>query len=157
MLIKSVTTKGDAVSFTPAEALIHAVKIGLSSKNGSNFIYWSNDKAVPTSKFVVQNVDNENNYEAFAEGVVNAGKTSVSSDMFFAPTAHHFSIHYKSAKDDMGLPHLQVVSFSLNKVNTNPAENVGPIPELQTRESLMTSVGEIVPSSGGKPRGKSTK
>lgn len=148
MLIKTIVN-GKAIPLSPQEALIHALVMGLSRMNNPNFIHWTHDKNVKVTKFSVQQLSDEG-YEAFAEGSVNVGKTKIPEDTFYTAKLYDFVIHYKSTKDPIGAPHLDVVAFSISPANVNPSANVGPIPTPAVKESGMNVLGEILPASGGK-------
>lgn len=112
MLIKSVTKDGTAIPLTPEEALTPAVAIGLSTKNNSEFIFWTHEKAHATS--LSSHPKDDGGYEAFAEGTCVVGKTRVKDDQFFDGKPHTFKIHYGSSKDEIGAPHVAVTSFEMS-------------------------------------------
>ena len=151
MIIKSVTAKGDAVPYTPREALVYAVRLGLSSLNDTTQVFWSHDPSPTATTFDVQQLE-DTNYEAKATGTTLVGRTTLPNDVFCMPKLYEFDIHYKSSKDPIGAPHLSIISFQAKPTSTNPADNVGLVPVSAPSEPL--SLGEIVPTSGGKARGK---
>lgn len=145
MLIKGVTKKGDAIPLSPAEALTAAIGMGLSQKNNSEYVYWLGSKTVKTEAFQA-NTQPDNVYDAFSEGVCSVGKTRVLDDKFFDAKPYRYKIHYKSSKDDFGLPHVSVESFDLTPAETNPAKMVGEV----NRENVSLNLsGEIEPTNKG--------
>lgn len=155
MIIKNIKA-GNAIPYTPEEALFYAIRVGLSQMKDPDFVYWITDaKDLKVHTFSVQKLAGAD-YEAFSTGTVLVGKTEVPADIFQIPKAYQYKIHYKSAKDPIGQPHLAVPEFDISVISTNPADNVGPLPEEALNKDLKKdiSLGEIIPSSGGKVRGK---
>jgi hypothetical protein len=142
MLIKSVTKNGDAVALSPEEALIPAINIGLSIKNNSEFVFWTADKAAEVSNFSIHPKD-KGQYEAIASGSINIGKTRVSDDQFFVAKPHSFQIQYNSSKDEIGAPHINVASFEMEAIDTNPANYSGPAPVVLKKEDMSIKGGKI--------------
>ena len=125
MLIKSVTKSGDAVPFSPEEALTHAVAIAVSKQQSSDFIYW----VVASTPMQVSSFSHTNSvgggYDAYSAGVVKIGKTRIADDKFFIEKPYKFKIHFQSSKDELGAPHLNVVDFNYTLVEMNPSKAVG--------------------------------
>lgn len=146
MLIKGVTKKGDAIPLSPREALSAAVGIGLSQKNDESFVFWlgSKDIEVEASQFHVTTKP-EDQYDAVAEGLCLVGKTRVKDDKFYVARKHAFKIHYRSAKDEIGVPHVEVTDFEAVPVETNPANLVGEVD--RTNVSIQSLNGEMTPQS----------
>jgi len=155
MLIKSITKEGNAVPLSPQEALPHAVAIAVSLKNDSEFIYWTADKNIVAPLNVHQLGEGE--YEANAVGTVMVGRTKIKGDVSYLPKLHNFAVYFKSSKNEIGIPHVSIVSSSFTPVSSDPSKNVGPIPELAVRDTIvpLNTLGEIVPSSGGKVSSRS--
>lgn len=124
MLIKNVTKRGEAVPYSPQEALVHAIAFAVAKQQSTEFVYWVGPGALKVTSF--SHTDSgDGGYDAFSSGVVKIGKTRIADDKFFVEKPYDFSIHYKSSKDDLGAPHLDIVEFSFEPTETNPSKTVG--------------------------------
>lgn len=144
MLIKGVTPGGDAIPLTPQEALSAAIALGLSSKNNDEFVFWLGDKNVRAEQMIVT-PKNDKDYDAFVEGACTVGKTRIIDDKFYTARPHRFKIHYMSAKDEIGAPHVKVESFEMSALETDPSKMVGEVD--RTNVSIAAVDGEITPQT----------
>ena len=110
MLIKAVNRQGNAVPYSPEEALTFAVEYGVKSKNTSEKIYWVVRDSIKHTKIHFNNMP-DGTWEAIAEGVAHIGHTDVATDAFHDARPKQFSVHYKPVKDGLGLPDIGVVKF----------------------------------------------
>jgi hypothetical protein len=146
MLIKGITKKGDAVPLTAQEALPYAINIALSQGNTTDWVYWLETKSVKVLQFSENNKGNNKGYDAFSEGTFKLGKTRAKDDRFFTPKEHTYKIHFESSKDEIGAPHVKVVSFNMEIKSTNPAKNIGKV-EVDNTPVARMSVGELTPDA----------
>ena len=143
MLIKRVTSKGKPVPYTAEEAVGFAVARSAKIKNTMEVIYWIDRKSIVTTKFHSAPTDTNGGWEAWAEGTVHVGKTVAKTGKFHTPKAHAFKTHYKSGKDDWGIPDIVVLPDSvLDLTETNPAKMVGAVPE---KTNPINIIGEVKP------------
>jgi hypothetical protein len=125
MIIKSVAKNGDAVEYNPEEALAPAVTIAAAKQLNKEFVFWVG--STPKASSFRSAPQNGGGYEAFAEGIVEIGKTRINDDKFFLAKPYSFSIHYRSSKDEIGAPHIDVVSFTYEPTDRNPSKVSGPV------------------------------
>jgi hypothetical protein len=128
MLIKSVIKQGnrggEPVLYTAEECATFAVEYGVRSKNTLDTVYW-----VPRNSVKVDNVSSSKgdtgSWAAEATGTAMIGKTIAKTDEFFEPKLHSFHVKYKSSKDNLGLPDIQIVEMTIAPVSTNPTDLMG--------------------------------
>ena len=142
MIIKGITKKGDAIKYTAEEALPHAIKIAVANLLDSEFVYWIGTSSAPLTFSSSAKDDGE--YEAFATGIVSIGKTRIADDKFLLPKNYNFKIHYRSSKDEIGAPHLEVADFSYEPTQMNASKGVGPADA--DNSSPFPTTGELIPT-----------
>ena len=144
MLIKGITKKGDAIPLTAKEALPYAINIALSAQNTTDWVFWLDPKSVKAQAFSENSKGNNKGYDAFSSGTFRLGKTRAQDDRFFSPKDHAYEIHFESSKDEIGAPHVTVVSFKMEQISTNPAKNIGKV-EIDNTPVARMSLGELAP------------
>jgi hypothetical protein len=120
MIIKAVTAKGDAVPMTAEEAVGKAIVAALVTKNTTDMVFWADTTAAKINR-PIRSMNHPDGWEAWVTGEVPVGKTRTMDDQFFTPKPHTFAVHYKLAKDDLGMPSLKIVDFSMAPIQSNPA------------------------------------
>ena len=121
MLVKAVTKKGEAVAYTPAEGIPFAVNYGVKRLSTKDRIYWVHKETIK----VLTNpstVNAKGGWEASATGTMMLGYTDVATDLFYDAKPYSFNIQYKTSKDHLGLPDLEVVLFEATPLSTNPSD-----------------------------------
>ena len=124
MLIKNVLRKpkkGAIVTYTHEEAAPFAVERGVKSLNTKEKIYWVLRKSI-SMKVTGSGSDTKKGYTATAEGTALIGYTDVATDRFYAPKLHHITVDYRSAKDERGLPDIEVTNFEAIPQTSNPRD-----------------------------------
>ena len=144
MHIKTVTKNGTPVPYAPEEAAIPAVKLGVATKNDSEYVYWLKEKSVKIDSFSSHPKD-KGEYGAFAEGTCLIGKTRIKDDRFFMEKPYSFKLQFCSCKDEIGAPHLKAESFEMTELDSDPSKNVG---EVEERFGAMDV--KAVPEAGGR-------
>lgn len=151
MLIKGVVSKtrgsrrrGDPILFTPHECLPKAIEYATSKKDGSEFIYWVRKGSLEetSNSFKATEVDKEGNWVASSRGTVLLGKTHIAKDRFYEPKKYKYSIEYRSAKDHLGLPDIEVTSFDASPVVAKTSTGAS------TQNAVSTSTSSDVDSPG---------
>jgi hypothetical protein len=128
MLIKTIDREGSAVPHAPAELVYAAVVKGLKQKNSPEWIYWAPKQAVRVEGKVESTTNPlDQTWQASATGECSIGKTSVRTEKFYDAKKCTFSVVYKSSKDELGLPDIEIVSFKFDEIETNPAKMVGSL------------------------------
>ena len=125
MLLKKATAKGDPIPYTAEEALPFAIEYGAKQQNDLSTVYWVvPDSVVKVTFHSMVTTDPENpsvqGWEATATGTAMIGRTDAKTDRFYQARLHDFSVSYRSSADALNLPDIEVVSFSMGKVNTDP-------------------------------------
>lgn len=124
MLIKAVNRQGNAVPYTPEEALPFAVEYGVKSNNTLDTVYWVIRESIKI-KNVHFNQKQDGAWEAIADGTADIGFTESKTDRFHDPKPHRFSVQYTPTKDSLGMPDIAVVKFEIEKIGQNPSASVG--------------------------------
>lgn len=120
MLIKTVTSKGEAVPHDPKEALSTALLYGLKKQSSQARIYWVRRDTVVGDVAFVKDETNKS-YTATATGTAMVGYTDAATDTFYDAKPYNFSIGYHSVKDSLGLPDIAIDKFEMGPVNQDPA------------------------------------
>ena len=114
MLIKSVTSKGNAVPHTPEEALPTALEYGLKLQSGNDKVYWVLRGSLVVEGQVGHLINQlDGSYTAQAAGSAMVGYTDVVTDKFFDAKPYNFSVRYHSSKDSIGLPDIKIDEFQM--------------------------------------------
>lgn len=143
MLIKGINKKGDAIPYSPFEALPTAVTRAAKAMNTLEMIYWVDKSTVEASAFRSSTPDKNGYWEAWAEGTVSVGRTKTKGPVFYVPKKHSFKIHYKSAKDEFGIPDIAMASPPvIDTIETNPSKMIGFTP---ANKPLAVVSGELKP------------
>jgi hypothetical protein len=138
MLIKSMKGRGKPAIHSPEEALRFAIEYAVSGKSTKEKIFWVKKNDFKVSK--QHSTVNKGGWEAHAQGTLMLGHTVVATDKFHRPAEHNFVIHYKTAKDDLGLPDLEVVSCTLTPVNGMMTEAVASATAHMKKAEAASSV-----------------
>lgn len=129
MQIKGTDSRRRAIPFEPHELVHAAIVQGLKEHGGNDWIYWSPKDGLKLESPVIASKNPvDGTWEATAQGVCLIGKTKIATDQFYDAKRCSFKIAYKSAKDDLGLPDLKVLTFVFEFVETNPSKTTGPVP-----------------------------
>lgn len=156
MLIKTTVKgkgrgAGNPVLYTPEECAVFAVQYGVSSLNTQEELYWVHKDSIKIEEFSCAVAgDNGVTWTAAAKGTAMVGKTIVNTDEFFAPRPYSFQVLYKSAKDHLGLPDIEVVEMKMGPTESNPSVLMGfedkTIPEAPpaARFDKLADVGEVI-------------
>lgn len=118
MLIKQVTKKGDAIPLSPQEALKPALQRALAAQSTAQKVLWL-DGAVLIADSVQVTQGDGDLYEAVATGTCMVGHTITETDQFHNARPHSFRVHYRSAKDDIGVPDIDIVSAVFSRTPQN--------------------------------------
>jgi hypothetical protein len=118
MLIKSVAKtstkkgpkKGTAIPYSHDEAALFAVERGVKGMNSKEKIFWVLRKSIKVS-VTGANSEKDGNYRATASGTALVGYTDVATDEFHSPKLCNIDISWKSVKDRMGLPDIEITEF----------------------------------------------
>ena len=144
MLIKKITQKGKPIPYTPKEAIPFAVARSAKVKSTLAVVYWVDRRSIIVTSFKSGPTDTEGGWEAWAEGTVAVGKTMASTGKFHVTKSHAFNTHYKSGKDDLGVPDIVVLDDStLDLLEVNPSKLVGDVP---VNVPPITILGEVEPT-----------
>lgn len=128
MLIKGTTRKGDPIPMDARGALKAAVERLCKAVNTLETVYWVDKRTIKETKFQSL-VDKDGKWEAWAEGTANIGKTDAKTNHFHKPRPHTFKVHYRLAKDEWGIPDIEIVSPpEFAAIDRNPWNSTGPIP-----------------------------
>jgi hypothetical protein len=149
MLVKGVTKNGDAIPLSPREALPAAMAIAVAAW-GSDFVHWLGSQDFKVEKFD-STIKAKNDYDAVSTGTCLIGKTRVADDRFYAAKPYSYDIHFKSSRDEIGTPHVSVVSFKAEPLETDPSKLVG---EVDTKNEKPQEDGEIKPQAGGRVKSR---
>lgn len=141
MLIKQITKKGDAVPLTPQEALKHALQRALAFLSEPGKVYWLGAEVVSADELSVTQGEGDS-YEAVASGSCYVGHTLTAEDKFFTAKPHSFRVHYRSSKDDIGVPDISIVSCNFEKAPANFSKGPDQNQEISSGE-VQISGGKI--------------
>jgi hypothetical protein len=125
MHIKSVIRakgpkRGNPVRFNAEESLQKAVTYGIKTQNTADNVFWALLGTVKklTISSTVMGKDKWGNdmWKATATGTVDIGKTVAATDEFHKARPHQFAISYMAGYDDLGMPDIEVTSFTVKPV-----------------------------------------
>lgn len=140
MRIKGVTKKGEAIKLSPKDALMAAVQLAAKAHNTKEVIYW-----IERNRFAVDKFNSlskpEGEWEAWIEGRAMVGKTTLKDGRFFVAREHKFKIHYKTGKDEFGIPDIILgTKPELHPAEKDPSKMVGNVPIARPPKTV---VGEL--------------
>jgi len=129
MLIKKMardggTKKGVPVPYTAEEAVIFAVLYGLRVLKSEKKIYWAKKESLKIDE-VHSTPFGKEGWRASAKGSILIGYTEITTDRFFEPKLHTFSVEYASSRDHLGLPDIKVSMFQTDLLSTDPTALMG--------------------------------
>jgi len=125
MLIKSVVAKtkgrrrrGDVVPFTPHELLGKAIEYAVGKQDMKEYVYWVQPRSIQEkpNAFHSAVVGKEGEWTASSKGHVKLGKTCIKTDKFYEPKLYTYAVDYRSHKDHIGLPDIEIDRFEMNLV-----------------------------------------
>lgn len=158
--IKQAGLKGTPILFKPQELVGAAINTGMQFMSDSKTVYWvvKDSVQIAPNGFRSQDTIDQSNpkkpqkgWHAFASGSVKLGKTDTATDRFFEPRLYSFSVEYKSSKDDLGLPDIEVLQADFRKLDPAAAmifedktlSNIPPLSaKVPTAEKLAAKVSE---------------
>lgn len=111
MLIKTISSKGAPIPYTPEEALPFAVEYGVRAMSDDVRVYWTVRESIKQGSIHYNKLP-DGSWEAIADGSAHVGYSSTKDDRFHDAKPIKFKIQYKPTKDNLGLPDIQVVSFT---------------------------------------------
>lgn len=130
MLIKGTDRKGNAIPMNAQESLAAAIGRACKALNTLERVYCPDLRTVKVEGQVKSLVGKDGLWEAWAEGTADIGFENTKTGNFHHPAPHTFKIHYKLAKDEWGLPDLEMVDTpEVTPIERNPSKLAGgPIP-----------------------------
>lgn len=133
MLIKGTDGKGNAVPLSPEEALKPAVGRACKALNTLEKVYCADARTIQGDGQVKSLMHQNGVWEAWAEGTANIGYVDTKTGHFHLPVPHTFKLHYRLAKDEWGLPDIEMATApEIVPIERDPSKMVGPLPIAET-------------------------